>query len=760
MSTPSSPSLKVAPNTALPSSFGHVSQLMPSKSGDHASSSHLAESSKQGTSSIPKPAARHLRPRQSTSLETSRQSSDSTRLTRSVKKAYSGTNRPIITVSAAPPTVEEEVHAYSAPRNPPSPPMQRFAPMQSYSRQNDRDTAGSPESVPSSPTSPRSVQFSPRLPAGDSIGKRSQRSSGYGDLMRAHTELSTDDTLPSRMSVSSSSSARDAFLFSGRISGERIRKQTSTVSSIAKLKQEKTAPHSSPRGVLEPSSGSVSPEQQAPRSPVLSSRIPGSSSPIKPRGAPVPLLTTFRRSQRISPPTDPPPSVQQSTPVSDPEENGQAISAIPTIPSIASRMSVGQVHQLVFRQRANTVSSVGSASTLGHSAGRSVTDTPSTPASERFAFETDTEGPRTPTVETDPSNNAATVAHLREEVNVQNAKYQRLSAYLLTLSERHAVEKHELMRRIEVLEREAQKREREMTGLRWLVMNAGRRRENGSRSESPSFSASESNSPPAGTAAAPGNSPLNGEENDQRGMSIDSTLDSMEEGLFELQKSVSDLIAPFAQSPPGSDAIASPAPSVRSSRSAGQMHSRLRRSNTLPNWIPKSSPPGSTEKQARLANSPTLPATYLSGPGLGLDMDIPSIPSLSETDAGSMTPATLSSGSGGSFLPTLTAANTASSGLSAIPETPRSATFPEGRGAEQDGASDTERGKSGGGKMSRAAKRLSTASTSSRKSATAGYEGNLRLGASPSIGQILDRATEKESNMDSVLRKLRSYRPG
>lgn len=44
--------------------------------------------------------------------------------------------------------------------------------------------------------------------------------------------------------------------------------------------------------------------------------------------------------------------------------------------------------------------------------------------------------------------------------------------FIRILQEKHAAEKAELLKRIERLEREARKREREIKGLRWLVMNA------------------------------------------------------------------------------------------------------------------------------------------------------------------------------------------------------------------------------------------------------------------------------------------------
>ncbi|KAI0649927.1 hypothetical protein C8Q79DRAFT_901811, partial [Trametes meyenii] len=65
----------------------------------------------------------------------------------------------------------------------------------------------------------------------------------------------------------------------------------------------------------------------------------------------------------------------------------------------------------------------------------------------------------------------ATAEQLRAALETQSAKYARLMAYLLSLTERHGMEKHEFIRRIETLEADAHRRERELKGLRWLVAN-------------------------------------------------------------------------------------------------------------------------------------------------------------------------------------------------------------------------------------------------------------------------------------------------
>ena len=77
-----------------------------------------------------------------------------------------------------------------------------------------------------------------------------------------------------------------------------------------------------------------------------------------------------------------------------------------------------------------------------------------------------------PAISDEPnSDGPASVEQLREVLNTQSTRYTKLSSYLMELIEQHAAEKAELLRRIDSMERELQKREREVKGLRWLVAN-------------------------------------------------------------------------------------------------------------------------------------------------------------------------------------------------------------------------------------------------------------------------------------------------
>ncbi|KAI1786891.1 hypothetical protein LXA43DRAFT_846876, partial [Ganoderma leucocontextum] len=106
---------------------------------------------------------------------------------------------------------------------------------------------------------------------------------------------------------------------------------------------------------------------------------------------------------------------------------------------------------------------------------------PSSPVRSPVDTDTDRENsvppsPRTPIREdlarkvlTDEN---ATAQELRDALQQQVDKYKRLSSYLLSLTERHALERAELVHKVELLERDRERREREMKGLKWLVAHS------------------------------------------------------------------------------------------------------------------------------------------------------------------------------------------------------------------------------------------------------------------------------------------------
>ncbi|KAI0922693.1 hypothetical protein AcV5_009596 [Taiwanofungus camphoratus] len=754
-------------NVSSPS-FGSVSQFMPPKSQSRANHITQTPDPSKPASAIPRSTLRQLRPQKSTSFEFSRRSNDSQ------ATAGSGT-RPVITVSAPPPNVEEDKNIYTTPRSAPTPPAPHSAPARRHFgfRRGLRQSADSSGSTPSSPTSlgtPQSPMHFPFPPSIDPARTQGSTPVSKESVSREHAEHPGEDQPVSRKSVSAPSRPTEATTPLGRVSKNRLQKHASAIPlTLSKPKQEKTtslaiapgrtAKVNPPEPNIGPSQ-SVSDSALAPSHPTaIPSRIPASSSSFRPGPGklPPPLLTTFRR-PRNSPPTNPLPSTPASVTLKAPAEGEPILSALPTISSFASvssRKSSQSLHQNVLLSRKNTVSSLAS-SVSAVSKGDTSTDMPPSPIEEKEQQE-EPPSPRTPIMERADENTAgevATAEQLREALNTLSAKYARLSSYLIATAEQHAAEKNELTRHIQVLEREARKREREITGLRWLVMNAN---QGGDSANNVNGDVTSRPHPTGCTRIeAKSSQTAHGRRtlDTGKGMSIDSNSGSTEEGLFELQKSVSDLIAPLVPSPPTAPAIVSPV--------TGSGPGRLRRSNTLPDGYTQH--PVRSVKQSRRTSTPLLFATSTTpttspcngadaATGLGLDFEMPSIPSLPGSDTGHVTrTSTISS------LPSLTAVNTASSGLSVIHELPR-----RPHDCVEDVSSERvtmETREKGERRASRAPKRISASSTSSSVSASASYSANLKASSSPSIGQVLAAATGTDRNMDSIMQKLRAFGSG
>ncbi|KAI0074915.1 hypothetical protein K474DRAFT_1709410 [Panus rudis PR-1116 ss-1] len=485
-----------------------------------------------------------------------------------------------------------------------------------------------------------------------------------------------------------------------------------------------------------------------------------------------------------------------------------------------------------------------------------------------------------------PTNESTTTATLQA----------RHESYVRTLKEMHAAEKAELVKRIEQLEREARKREREIKGLRWLVLNApaaalndhnhgvegaegvegvegvdhavgvlgpearlrqlrslaeakGRVRVAGASKNS--FGSNGDTPTASGSSGSGSGSASNGRRianpNPNTGQLpiqdsppsflalVNSPRSSTEEGLYELQDTVADIIAPFAASPltntttttTGSDED-SPDQTQGDARGRGDgdgdgrngggAGTRLRRSNTMPEGFvqpPNPSIGGTVKtrsnaiKQARRTSSPVLPGTSpQTGVGTtGLGFDYPTIPSLVDTSSSSSS----SSLGMAMTLPTLTPGNTASSGLSAIPESPFPAPPPRSSpsastsvsvsvstsasisastsasasapieqpsesethssGSDRDRERERVRREKEERRASRALRRISASSTRSHSSLYLSNKGGgAVLGRSPdvSIDEVLDgemgpgmigagmrRSPERE--VDDMLRKLRAF---
>ncbi|THH30479.1 hypothetical protein EUX98_g3690 [Antrodiella citrinella] len=354
--------------------------------------------------------------------------------------------------------------------------------------------------------------------------------------------------------------------------------------------------------------------------------------------------------------------------------------------------------------------------------------------------------------------------------------------YVRSIRETHAMEMAELMRRVEQLEREVRKRDREIKGLRWLVMNAN----NGGSTSDPGLKPTSSSKGEASAGRyrseskssqvsqlSTASSGVSGHRRDAADTipgipALHSPRTSTEEGLYDLQSTISDLIAPAATPPlpnTGRTKTQSPSPDVSPSKPSLTTQSpppRLKRANTLPDNVSTFPSPSSSSRSARRTSSPILPPSSpspsskslkaskppvptASGAGLGIqNIDIPSIPTASSSlgfNRLSTTDTTLSSAS---TIPSLTSnvSTASSSALSAIPETSNGALDPQEREKEnQERERDTRR-------TSRQSKRLSASSTTASV-------GVAKMAHTPSISQMLDKSTE--SSMDDLLRRLRSF---
>ncbi|KAI0827392.1 hypothetical protein BC628DRAFT_175044 [Trametes gibbosa] len=621
-------------------------------------------------------------------------------------------------------------------------------------------------------------------------------------LRKDHFEVGASDLSPGQRRGTVSGNNQSTLGSMGRsIMQERLQRRHVSVLYMGKPKQEAAGKTTTPPRVRRPSprhtdspssSGQSGNESTASSkgiavSPLLRSR--STSSPIV-KKVPPPLMRTWHTPPTTGPPTEPLPSpptsatlqplLLSSTPrasapvISPPPSPQKDLPSLPRKDASPTRTPSGAVGQ-------TPPSPLRTAREASGSPALARTPTPMRQDAVRKVLEDEN----------------ATAEELREALSTQTAKYSRLMAYLLTLTERHGMEKNEFLRRIETLEAEAQRRERELKGLRWLVANAnqggsagqqGEKRPAGPhpvRADSATLPGSESRSRQrsasesvVGTSAGvrmatgmsaspnPGAGVL-----DMMRLSIDSPSGSTEDGLLEMQTAISELIAPFI-SPPTSDA--SHSGETQGERGTGTQSeslsssARLRRSNTLPD-ASLAHLPAVSSKQARRTSSPVLPASNSGSPakpgaplarrpaaatGLGFGFELSKGESSSPPRA-DRDPHARSDSSTLSSVPTLSTFSS-SSALSSIPETPRTE-------MEFSPAADSARKSSStkqSEEMARRSKTLHRHSGSSLSSSTSSGTGKFttssRVSTSPSIAQVLDRGS-RQPEMDAILRKLRAF---
>ncbi|KAI0356893.1 hypothetical protein OH77DRAFT_177870 [Trametes cingulata] len=565
-------------------------------------------------SGIPTATLRNLRTQKSTSFDHSRQSSDSQGRKRSGSSA-----RPIITISP-PHGVAEGTAAFHAPRSAPRPPGQLSSRRTS---QSDRPGPDSPASDASSATSIQSSMQFPIPPADGPMAASSYKEESL--LRKDHFEIGIPEAQASQRRGTVSGSNQSAPGSVGRsFMSDRQQRRHVSVLHLNRLKQEvvattsaqpttrvrRSGAHSDSPSTSGQSGNESTASSQGTVSPI--SRSKSASSPGA-KKIPPPLMRTWHTPPTTGPPTEPLPSPPASATLQPLILSSAARSGAAPAPSppVSPQKTLPPLPPKDPPARAQGAKSPDSL----------VSEAPPSPARSE---------PETPPVRTPVREDAvkkvladenATAEELREALKTQSAKYARLMSYLLTLTERHGMEKHEFLRRIEVLEQDARRRERELKGLRWLVANSSQsgmqamklaaaparadsstlsEKEPRSRERSCSESVA-SASPNLGMGISTGARPGTCETVGRR--SIESPAGSTEEGLFELQTTISEFIAPLV-SPPLSDEEphAPVAPSNGLPPTA-----RLKRSNTLPDAL--SPLPVATSKQARRTSSPVLPVT-------------------------------------------------------------------------------------------------------------------------------------------------------
>jgi hypothetical protein len=287
---------------------------------------------------------------------------------------------------------------------------------------------------------------------------------------------------------------------------------------------------------------------------------------------------------------------------------------------------------------------------------------------------------------------------LRQALIARNQQYDELASYLLKITETHVAEVTTLEKKISSMEREAGRRDKEIKGLTWLVVN--------------------NKGPPGGVL------PINGAPRPPSLLEIDQARS---------QARVSVRKFSYADDSGAESHPTSGAESLRGSGTSGTesvssiRDKKLRRPFTL------------GESSYSLYRSAT--AGKRASKSLAPDAALPDVPYRpSATNRSSMSSLSISPSSSTSSLLPPSPSVTVSS-LSAIPEAPIS-------GKTELSDQQEER------LASRASNRISTSSmASSSTAASSAYGTNLKRSRPPSIAQVL----EKTPNMEDVLEKLRPF---
>ncbi|KAJ7477188.1 hypothetical protein B0H11DRAFT_2030155 [Mycena galericulata] len=317
----------------------------------------------------------------------------------------------------------------------------------------------------------------------------------------------------------------------------------------------------------------------------------------------------------------------------------------------------------------------------------------------------------------------ASIEQLRQALALRNQQFDELASYLLKITEAHVAEKHELLKKVAMLEQEATRRENEIKGLTWLVTNNTRPGSSGSigllsntASKSTSALELENTADKRSSGVKPTPSFNHSNPSEDSGTESHQTASGAEDSYRES----------------GPESMRGSGTSGGESSSSSGMR-KVKRNHTLMTSFYRSSARGSRPEAA----PPTTPQ-YMSSPSTKRS----SLSSFGTSSSSSTSSLSLS---------TLTPATTVIS-LSSIPE----AAAPAARSkdpvvAAAILATENQREKEER-RASRASNRLSASSVTT-SSASASYSANLKRARPPSIAQVLAQSPKMEHGRD----KLRSY---
>lgn len=340
-----------------------------------------------------------------------------------------------------------------------------------------------------------------------------------------------------------------------------------------------------------------------------------------------------------------------------------------------------------------------------------------------------------------PKLASSTKEQLQQSLKIQCARFDRLAAHLLSIIQRHQNEKVNFENRITALEKEARRREREIKGLRWLLM----------RSNKGSVRNREGLRQPVRVASI--QSFCSVAASDDAIVDLELAVEMLSRSGKRTSSRIADDDMKEGRASPGL---------LPSSKRTSRVD--LRRSKTMPDLhiAPEYhsdflTPPG----QALPSPPQPTPSPDVSGLGLGLEFPLPEplvLPSIS-TAIMSSAPASANS------VPALTTAPTASSGLSMYTDTtyeecgPPLETLPPPPSladtSKRSGRSPTAREK----RMAREWRPGPSPSKSYRPSddlaASAAYATNLNQTLSPSIEHMIaSDKTAQTVELDVIYKRL------